>query len=76
MFVLISEIFFSVFLSHSRSIFKTYENIIYVQTLKKYFYYNPNSRNVGTFFFFFFIKSKLKEFKIPWANILFTIEHR
>ncbi len=31
---------------------------------------------LGRFFFFFFIKWKLKDFKITWANILFTIEHR
>ncbi len=27
-------------------------------------------------FFFFWIKWKLKDFQITWANILFTIEHR
>ncbi len=37
--------------------------------------YNPNSENVGTFFLIW-IKWKLKDFKIIWANILFTIEHR
>ncbi len=36
--------------------------------------YNPNSRNVGTFFKIW-IKWKLKDFQITWANILFTIEH-
>ncbi len=61
MFVLISEIFFFIFLSHSRSIFKTYENIIYVQTLKKCFLLQPEFQKCwDVFFFFFFIKSKLK----------------
>ncbi len=37
--------------------------------------YNPNSRNVGTFLKTW-IKLKLKDFQITWANIVFTIEHR
>ncbi len=36
---------------------------------------NPNFRNVGTFFYIW-MKWKLKNFEITWANILFTIEHR
>ncbi len=40
------------------------------------YFYNPNSGNVGTFFFFFLIKWKLKDFQITWANILFTWEQR
>ncbi len=32
---------------------------------------------LGRFFFvFFYIKWKLKDFQITWANISFTIEHR
>ncbi len=37
--------------------------------------YNPNSRNVF-FYYYFFIKFKLKDFQITWANILFTIVQR
>ncbi len=29
---------------------------------------------LGSFFFFFLIKLKQKDFQITWANILFTIE--
>ncbi len=38
-------------------------------------FYTLNYGNVGTLFFFF-IKWKLKDFQITWANILFTTEHR
>ncbi len=38
--------------------------------------YNPNSGNVGTFFFLILIKWKLKDFQITWVTILFTIEYR
>ncbi len=38
-------------------------------------FYNPNSGNVGTFYFIL-IKWKRKDFQITWANIIFIIEHR